>query len=108
MTNTMTMPTEVKEYFSKGRRKIKEVFANDDFTLTITFDNNEIRIYDMAQTLQGDVFAPIRNIERFRDVHIDPHGSIAWDIDPSIDSEVVWSNKLDLCPDSCYIYSLLL
>lgn len=30
----------------------------------------------------------------------------AWDIDPDVDSDVVWSNKVDLCPDSCYVDSV--
>ena len=31
---------------------------------------------------------------------------IAWDIDPNIDSHQVWNNKVDLCPDTCYIDSV--
>ena len=27
-------------------------------------------------------------------------------VDPDVDSEKVWSNKVDLCPDSCYIDSV--
>jgi hypothetical protein len=37
--NTISgIPKEVKNYFNKGRRKINKVIANDDYTLTITFD----------------------------------------------------------------------
>ena len=28
------------------------------------------------------------------------------DIDPNVDSDVVWNNKVDLCPDSCYVDSV--
>ena len=65
------------EYYAAGRRRIVSVEPNDDFTLTIGFDNGERRVLDMS-----------------------------WDIDPSVDSEKVWSNKVDLCPDSCYIDSI--
>ena len=100
------LPIEVRNYFELGRKKVRTVIANDNFTLSITFDNNETRIYDMNKTLAGDVFAPFRKIENFKRVYVDSHGCIAWDIDPNVNSEDVWSNKVDLCPDSCYIYSV--
>jgi len=99
-------PEEVREYFANGQRTIKDVIGNDNFTLTILFDNGERRIYDMKNTLQGKVFIPLRDIKRFKEVYIDDVGCIAWDIDPNVDSNKVWTNHIDLCPDSCYIYSL--
>ena len=50
------LPPEVAAYFASGRRKVVSVTANNDFTLTITFDNGEVRLYDMHDELQGDVF----------------------------------------------------
>ena len=86
------------EYFAAGRRKILSVKANDDYTLTLTFDNGEIRRYDVAPLLEpGTVFAPFRKMENFRRVYLDESGS---------DSNVVWNNKVDLCPDGCYIDSV--
>ncbi len=41
----------------------------------------------------------------FRRVYIDDCGCVAWDKDPTVDSNVVWNNKIDLCPDSCYLDS---
>lgn len=38
----------------------------------------------------------------FKRVHIDDYGCIAWDKGPAVDSDIVWNNKIDLCPDSCY------
>lgn len=43
----------------------------------------------------------------FRRVYVDKQHCICWDINPDIDSDKVWSNKVDLCPDSCYIDSIL-
>lgn len=45
-------------------------------------------------------------IESFRRVYVDDTHCVAWDIDPDVDSEQVWSNKVDLCPDSCYLDSV--
>ena len=95
------------EYFATGRKKIISAVANDNFTLTILFDNGENRLLDMAPMLQaGTVFAPFMDIDNFRRVYVDCDHHIAWDIDPDIDSEIVWSNKVDLCPDSCYVDSV--
>ena len=95
------------EYFAGGKKKITGVTPNDDFTLTISFDNGERRLYDVRPLLQkGTVFEPFADIENFRRVYVDDCNCISWDIDPNIDSSKVWSNKVDLCPDGCYIDSI--
>ena len=95
------------EYFANGRKKIVGVIANDDFTLSISFDNGERRLYDVRPLLKkGTVFEHFSSIEAFRRVYVDEQNCIAWDIDPTVDSNKVWGNKVDLCPDGCYIDSL--
>ena len=98
---------KMAEYFANGRRTITGVVPNDDYTLTISFDNGEKRLYNMAPLLvPGTVFEPFTDIENFRRVYIDDCHCIAWDIDPNVDSNVVWNNKVDLSPESCYIDSM--
>ncbi len=100
---------KMAEYFAGGKKTIVAVKPNDDFTLTITFDNGERRLLDMRPYLRkGTVFEPFLDIESFRRVYVDAQHAISWDIDPNIDSETVWSNKVDLCPDSCYVDSVAL
>ena len=95
------------EYFAGGKKRIVGVVPNNDFTLTISFDNGERRLYDVRPLLQkGTVFEPFADIESFRRVYVDDTHCIVWDIDPNIDSDKVWSNKVDLCPDECYINSV--
>ncbi len=95
------------EYFAGGRKQIIGVKANNDFTLTLSFDNGEKRLYDVAPLIKpGTVFETFADINNFRRVYIDDQHCIAWDIDPTIDSNKVWSNKVDLCPDECYIDSI--
>lgn len=55
---------------------------------------------------KGTVFEPFIKPENFRRVYVDDTHCIAWDIDPNIDSGKVWRNKVDLCPDGCYIDSV--
>ncbi len=94
------------EYFASGRKRIAAVKANDDFSLTISFDSQETRLLDCKPFLKpGTVFAPFLDLERFKKVYVDSEHCIAWDINPEIDSEKVWSNKVELCPDACYMDS---
>lgn len=98
---------KMAEYFAAGRRKITDVVPNENFTLTISFDNGEVRLYDATPLLQiGTVFAPFRDWDNFRRVYLDENHCVSWDIDPTIDSNVEWNNKVDLCPDSCYVDSV--
>src|SRR6056297_3151462 len=99
---TAQIPKEVKKYFQKGSRKIEKVIANDDYTLTVHFDNGEVKLYDMNDKLYG-VFDILKN--KFREVFLDEYGNIAWDIDKTLDSSVHWNNRSDLCKDSVYLNS---
>lgn len=97
------------EYYASGRRKIAAVVPHDDFTLTLTFDDGERRLYDMKPFLKdGTVFKPLKDKTVFRRVYLDENGAVSWDKDPSVDSSKVWSNKIDLCPDTCYMDSVAL
>lgn len=94
------------EYFAAGRKRITGVTPNDDLTLTISFDGGERRLYNAVPLLSSrPSLAPLLELSNFRRVYLDDSHVIAWDIDPHVDSSVHWSNKVDLCPDSCYLDS---
>ena len=94
-------------YLASGRKRIVAVKANPDDTLTLDFDNGERRLYDCRYLFhEGSVFMKLKRHDRFQHVYLDDTHAVSWDIDPAIDSNVVWSNKLDLCPDTCYIDSV--
>ena len=100
---------KMAEYFASGRKRITKVVPRNDFTLVLSFDNGEIRLYDARPLLQaGTVFAPFREWNNFRRVYLDEDHSVCWDMDPNIDSNEVWNNKVDLCPDSCYVETVVL
>lgn len=94
-------------YYVSGRKKIIAVEPNPDFSLTLHFDNGEVRRLDMRTVLQkGTVFEPFMQYDHFKRVYVDDCDCVAWDIDPNVDSNEVWSNKVDLCPDCCYVDSI--
>lgn len=97
------------EYFATGRKTIIKVEPLEDFSLKLWFDNSEIRILDLKPTIQkGKIFEPFNDFQNFKRVYLDDTNNISWDIDPNIDSNIVWNNKVDICSDSCYIDSVLI
>lgn len=92
---------------SYERLKIIQVIPNDDFSLTLGFSNGEYRRLDMKPHLKpGTVNEKIMRIEDFRRVYLNENHAVCWDIDPNVDSKLVWNNVIDLCPDWCYIMSV--
>ena len=103
----MGLDKKMAEYYASGRKKVTAVSARPDYTLLLTFNNGEQRILDMKPTLEkGGVFATFRIYENFQRVYLDDCGEVSWDIDPNIDSNIVWNNKVDICSDFCYVDSI--
>lgn len=95
------------EYFAAGRKTIVKVEPMADYQLLLEFDNGERRVYDCKPLMhEGSVFEALRQEDTFERVYLDDTHAVAWDIDPNVDSEMVWSNKLDICPDTCYVDGL--
>lgn len=93
-------------YFASGRKKILSVEPADGFLLFLSFDNGEQRRFDMKRVIEeGTVFAFLSDPDNFKRVYLDDTGSVCWDIDPDVDSSKVWSNKVDLSADTCYLDS---
>ena len=79
------------EYFAAGRKRLTAVQAGNDYTLLLEYEGGEKRL---------------REPSVFRRVYLDENHSVAWDIDPDVDSSIHWNNKIDLSPDTCYIESV--
>lgn len=95
------------EYYASGRKKILSVTPNTDFTLSLVFDNGEKRVFDVKPILEkGGIFTTFRDYNNFSRVYLDDCNTVSWDIDPNVDSNVVWNNKVDISPDSCYVDSV--
>ena len=100
------MERRFAEYYASGRKEIVNVQVGDDRKLILTFNNGELRQYDVMPFIQpGTVFSPLIDSGVFNRVYLDEQHCVSWDIDPNIDSSIVWSNKIDLCPDTCYVDS---
>jgi hypothetical protein len=69
--------------------RVRQVVPNPDYTLRLTFDNCEEKMYDMKPLLDFGVFKELRDPQYFRRV-ICMLGSIAW------------PHGQDICPDTLY------
>lgn len=95
------LETKVEQYF-KNPRKIIDVKAEENYVLCLTFDNGEVKFYDMSDKLQG-IFSILKNKEKFEAVFLDEFGNVAWDIDENVSGSECWNNRIDLCKDALYM-----
>jgi len=87
----MTLDSEIIYGKPLGPRVVG-VVPNDDYTLTLTFTNGEVRLYDMKPWLDKGVFRDLQNIGYFRCVRVDQNGF----------GTVEWPREQDICPDMLY------
>ena len=71
--------------------KLKSAEYVGDYCLRLTFDDGKKGLLDLEDQLWGDVFEPLRDLERFKDFRIDK------DL-----QTIVWSNGADLAPEFIY------
>lgn len=72
--------------------RVAEVVANDDFTLTLTFTNGEVKVFDVKPYLGKGVFQELRDLKLFRTVKVAM-------------GTVQWLHEQDFCPDTLYVES---
>ena len=72
--------------------RVKAVKPEKNFTLRITFTNNEVRIFDVKPYLDKGVFRELKDKSLFNSVK------------PFLGS-VQWVHGQDLCPDTLYLES---
>jgi hypothetical protein len=70
---------------------VKNVKYLSEYKLELTFEDGSVRLVDLAPHLDGEIFAPLKNIEYFKTVQV------SRDIDT-----IMWKNGADLSPDFLY------
>ena len=70
--------------------RIKKVKPNSDYTITLTFENGEIKIFDVKPYLDKGIFKELKEMSLFNSVK------------PFLGS-IQWKNGQDFCPDTLYI-----
>ncbi|MBI5400247.1 DUF2442 domain-containing protein [Candidatus Saganbacteria bacterium] len=70
---------------------VRNVKYLSGYMLAITFEDRTIKTVDLEPFLDGEIFEPLKNINYFKKVTVNP------DIDT-----IVWENGADLSPDFLY------
>ena len=69
--------------------RVKHVKAEENYRLKLTFENGEVRVFDLRPYLSIGVFRRLKEPVAFRSVHA-AFGSVQW------------KGGQDLCPDTLY------
>jgi hypothetical protein len=72
--------------------RVKDVTPNRDYTVTLTFTNDEVKVFDMKPYLDIGIFKELKDLQLFNSVK------------PFLGS-IQWKNGQDLCPDTLYLES---
>ena len=72
-------------------RFVKNVTYVSDYKLQLTFEDGDIRLADLRPHLDGEIFEPLKDINYFKTVCVNP------DLDT-----IVWDNGADMSPDFLY------
>lgn len=70
--------------------RVKKVKPNADYTLTLTFQNGEVKIFDVKPYLDKGIFKELQDKSLFNSVK------------PFLGS-IQWQHGQDFCPDTLYI-----
>ncbi len=73
--------------------KIKEIRANDDYTLIVKFDNGIKKKYDFKKKFKSPLFEGLKDIHLFKQVKVDTGGyGISWNDDLDLSEYELWKN----------------
>jgi len=72
--------------------RVKNVRPNEDYTLSLIFENDEEKIFDVKPYLDRGIFVQLKDRRIFNSVK------------PFLGS-IQWMNGLDFCPDTLYLES---
>ncbi len=72
---------------------IKDVKPQDNYLLLLTFENGEIRQFDMKPYLDYGIFQELKDLRLFKTVK-KSFDSIEWDNEADFDPEVLYQKSL--------------
>ena len=77
---------------TEPRWVVKDVKANDDYTLMLSFADGKKGIYDVKPWLKYKIFEPLKNKGLFSLAKIEC-GSVVWNDDIDIDPEILYQDS---------------
>lgn len=75
--------------------KIKNVQAVDNYHLILTFQNGEIKTFDMKPYLNKGIFKELQDVQMFKTVRVN-FDTIQWNNDADFDPEALYEMSLPI------------
>ena len=72
---------------------VKEVKPIDNYKLILTFENNEVKIFDMIPYLDKGIFQELKDENLFKAVKVS-FDSIEWPNEAGIDPETLYEDSI--------------
>ncbi|MEW6003338.1 MAG: DUF2442 domain-containing protein [Nitrospirota bacterium] len=70
---------------------VRNVSYVSEYKLLLTFEDGSIKLVDLEPHLEGEIFQPLKDINYFKTVRVNP------DVDT-----IVWENGADMSPEFLY------
>jgi hypothetical protein len=74
---------------------VKDVVPNDDYSLLLTFENGEKRIFDMVPYLDCGIFQDLKDLSLFKTVRTS-FDTIEWANEADLDPEILYKNSISV------------
>ena len=71
--------------------KVRSAYYMGDYKIRLLFEDGSVRIANLEQHLEGEIFEPLKDKNFFRTLRVEP--------DPDT---IVWDNGADISPDFLY------
>lgn len=81
--------------------KVKAVKPVGKRILMVTFDNHQVRRYDISPLLEREMFAPLRNPALFKTARVEPGGyAVVWNDRIDISEHELWTHGQPVLDDA--------
>ncbi|NFV11750.1 DUF2442 domain-containing protein [Clostridium sporogenes] len=72
---------------------VKDVKALDSYKLLLTFENGEVRLFDMKPYLNKGIFKKLKDTSMFKSVKVS-FDTIEWENEADIDPETLYEDSV--------------
>lgn len=78
--------------------EIVQVVPNENYTVTVYFEDGKIVLYDVTQLLEKEIFQPLKDKNIFINACTIINDTLAWDLEGNRDA----SKCIDIDPETLY------
>jgi hypothetical protein len=78
--------------------EIVQVVPNNNYTVTVYFEDGKIVLYDVSPLLEKEIFLPLKDREIFINTCTILNDTLAWDLEGDRDT----SKCIDIAPETLY------